>query len=549
MRFCFAKRMLLCNFANRVWEAIKGDSLRYIPITLMLKMNYRILLLLGLFCSTVAVKGANGIVTDSLAYRLEVSGTAVCEGQAPLWLTSNKHGLSSLQDASGYVRFSVEQPAFAFCKSADWKLGYGVDLVAPVNYATENSITGKQRTNFLLQQCYADLDYKWLRLSVGAKERPMELKHQALSSGSQTFGINARPIPQVRLEVPEYLSLTGKENPWLAIKGHFSYGVATDGAWQEAYSSLEGRYAKGTLVHTKAGYMRLGNPERFPLVLEGGLEMATQFGGTIYNPTGRAGKHSEKLEMGQGPKDFIDAIFGLGSDATDGSFLNAAGNTLGSWLFSLTYHAKDWSVRAYYDHFFEDHSMMFFQYGWLDGMVGLEVNLPKNPVASTLVYEYITTTYQSGPVYHDHTAAIPDQVSGIDNYYNHNLYQGWQHWGQSIGNPLFTSPLYRKDGTLTFSGNRFKAHHIGICGTPLPRLNYRMLYTYMSNWGTYAAPYEDIRYSNSLLCELNYELPTTSKWWGDGWKIGAAFALDSGKCIGNNTGFLFTLSKSGLLAH
>ena len=159
-----------------------------------------------------------GVINDSLQYRVEVSATTAVEGAAPMWLVSNKHGLSSLQDASGYVRLGVAQPAFHFTSSKNWKLGYGIDLVAPINHATENAVTGKQRTNFIIQQLYADLDFKWLRLSVGAKERPMELKHQRLSSGSQTFGINARPVPGVRLEIPEYVSLTGKRNPWLAIK-------------------------------------------------------------------------------------------------------------------------------------------------------------------------------------------------------------------------------------------------------------------------------------------------------------------------------------------
>lgn len=79
---------------------------------------------------------------------------------------------------------------------------------------------------------------------------------------------------------------------------------------------------------------------------------------------------------------------------------------------------------------------MFLQYGWLDGMVGFEIKLPQNRFVSDVVYEYLKTTYQSGPLYHDHTEAIPDQISAGDNYYNHNLYCGWQHWGQAIGNPL-----------------------------------------------------------------------------------------------------------------
>ena len=515
------------------------------PFLLMMKTKLTLLSALLLLALSASARG--GIYNDSLRYGVEVSATAATKGDAPLWLVSNKYGLSSLQDASGYVRLGIAQPAFAFSASKDWKLGYGVDLVVPVNHATESVAMGKQRTNLIVQQCYADLDYKWLRLSVGAKERPMELKHQALSSGSQTFGINARPVPAVRLEIPEYVSLTGKENPWLAIKGHFSYGMLTDGAWQEAYVPSSGRRADKALLHTKAGYMRLGNPDRFPLVLEGGLEMATQFGGTIYNPTGRAGWHGDKLEMGQGPKDFVDAIFGLGSDATDGAFLNAAGNTLGSWVFSLTYQAKDWSVRAYYDHFFEDHSMMFFQYGWLDGLVGVECKLPKNKSVSTVVYEYVKTDYQAGPVYHDHTPQIPDQVSGRDNYYNHNLYAGWQHWGQAMGNPLFTSPLYAKTGNLSFLSNRFVAHHVGLEGAPAEGLNYRLLLSYATHLGTYFDPYLKRKYMTSGLAEVGYNFNHFKKLSNKGWQATAAVAFDRGEQVGDNLGFTISIKKTGLL--
>lgn len=78
---------------------------------------------------------------------------------------------------------------------------------------------------------------------------------------------------------------------------------------------------------------------------------------------------------------------------------------------------------------------MFLQYGWLDGMVGIEATLPKNRFVDHIVYEFVKTTYQSGPIYHDHTPEIKDQISGQDNYYNHNMYAGWQHWGQALGNP------------------------------------------------------------------------------------------------------------------
>lgn len=469
-----------------------------------------------------------------IAYNAEAQVTA-SDGQTPLWLSANRHGLSSVKGDNGYLRAGIFRPA-AHDSLHNWRIGYGADIAVPYNFTS----------GFVVQQLYADFDYKKLRLSAGSKERPMQLKNNELSSGSQTFGINARPVPQIRVELPEYLSITGRSN-WAAIKGHFGYGMLTDGSWQESYVVPGHHYAKKALYHTKAGYLRIGNEEKFPLVFEGGLEMACLFGGTIYNPVGREGLFDDRLEMGNGPKDFIDAIFGTGSDATDEDYANSAGNTLGSWLFSLSYKGKGWKLRAYYDHFFEDHSMMFFQYGWRDGLLGVEFTAPRNPVLTSLVYEYVNTAYQSGPVYHDHTAAIPDQISGTDNYYNHNLYAGWQHWGQAIGNPLFLSPLYNRNGRLDFTGNRFRAHHLGLSGDPAKGLHYRLLYSYMRNWGTYASPFEDVRYSSSFLAEANYSPSRIGRLDTHGWQIGAAFALDRSKQYGNNTGFRMTIRKTGIL--
>ena len=144
-------------------------------------MKLRLLLVMPLLYFACQASAEIQLKNDSLSYRVEISATAATDGLAPLWLVSNKHGLSSLQDASGYLRFGVTQPGFEFTKSEDWNLGYGADLVVPVNYATESVSTGKQSSKFIIQQLFMDLDYKWMRLSIGAKERPMAMKHQSLS--------------------------------------------------------------------------------------------------------------------------------------------------------------------------------------------------------------------------------------------------------------------------------------------------------------------------------------------------------------------------------
>ena len=471
---------------------------------------------------------------DSISYAVEAQ-SSFTSSNSPLWLNANRYGLSSVDGNNGYLRAGIFRHAHNDTQHK-WRLSYGLDLAVSYNFTN----------TFTVQQLYADIDYKKVRFSMGSKERPMALKNQKLSSGGQTFGINARPIPEFRFEMPDYISITGKSN-WVGVKGHFGYGFMTDGKWQEGYVNPGEKYAKKALYHSKAGYLRIGNEKKFPLVFEGGIEMACQFGGDIYNPIGFEGVYGKKLEMGHSFKDFFHAIYGGGSDATDEDYENSIGNTVGSWLMSLSYKGTDWSVRAYYDHYFEDHSQMFWEYGWFDGLVGLEINLPKNRFVSTLVVEHLKTTDQTGPIYHDHTESIPDQISGADDYYNHNLYQGWQHWGQAIGNPLFHSPLYKKDGTLNFTGNRFTAHHVGIMGHPTSRLSYRLLYSYMENWGTYDAPYLDKKYSSSFLGEINYDFNRIGKVNLKGWSLNAAFGFDRGSELGKNTGGQITLRKTGLL--
>jgi hypothetical protein len=59
-----------------------------------------------------------------------------------------------------------------------------------------------------IQQAYLDVRWRKAMLTVGSKEQPMEQKNQELSSGSQCLGINSRPVPQVRLSLPDFMEYT-----------------------------------------------------------------------------------------------------------------------------------------------------------------------------------------------------------------------------------------------------------------------------------------------------------------------------------------------------
>lgn len=484
---------------------------------------------------------------EGIHYKAEVQGS-FSDGKTPLWLNANKQGLSSLDETNGYLRGQLIRP-LNNDSARRWGLGYGVDVAVPLHYTSD----------VVVQQAFVEA--RWLHgvLTVGAKEYPMELKNNRLSSGSQTLGINARPVPQVRLALPRYwtLPILGR---WLHIKGHLAYGRMTDDNWQHSFTGRKSKYADDVLYHSKSGYLKIGSEDRFvPLSLELGLEMATLFGGTAYVPNGST---MQMFKGGTGFLDYWRALKGGGYDAVDHgtAYENVEGDMLGSWVMRLNYDADSWAMHLYADKFFEDHSMMFqvdyagygtgsewnvkkrhhyFLYDLKDMMLGVELNLKYKRWVRDVVFEYLYTKYQSGPIYHDHTPGASDHIGGRDNYYNHYVYPGWQHWGQVMGNPLYRSPIYNDDGTIEVKDNRFMAFHLGFDGQPTDRLSYRVLATYQEGFGTYEKPYTKKHHNVSFLVEANYLFPHN-------WQVTGGYGMDFGHILGSNAGFQLTVSKSGI---
>ena len=470
------------------------------------------------------------------------------QGNTPLWLNANKYGLSSLEESNGYLRANIIRP-LQVDSARRWAIGYGIDMVGGIHYGT----------NPIVQQAYGEV--RWLHgvLTIGSKQYPMQLKNNSLSSGSQTLGINARPVPQVRLALPEYWTLPFAGG-WLQLKGHVAYGKLTDDNWQQDFTQRQSNYVKGTLYHSKAGYLRIGKDENlYPLSIEMGLEMASLFGGEIHT---RQPDGSENVTQGgTGIRNYWNAFMPGGQDNSDGTYGNVAGDQLGSWVMRINYNSDTWRIGLYADHFFEDHSGMlfldydgygtgdeymqkkdrrFFMYSLKDIMLGADLELKYCSWLHNVVVEYLYTKYQSGPIYHDHTMAIPDHIAGNDNYYNHGNYSGWQHWGQVMGNPLYRSPMYNNDGTIRISNNRFVAFHMGVEGNILPRLGYRILASYQDGLGTYDDPYLKVHHNVSFMAEATWKMRRQ-------WSIRGAYGMDFGHILGHNAGFQLTISKSGWL--
>lgn len=472
---------------------------------------------------------------ENVQYTFSAQGTAGGGDNAPFWFTNNRFGLGTTENFSGVARVAlrrtVETDSLWF-----WRIGYGVDLASPIN--GENGY-------FCVQQAYADIEWKMLRLCLGQKERASELKNPFLTTGGLTLGMSSRPLPQVRLELPNFWEVPGTRGIF-ALKAHIAYGWYTDAGWQKKFNAgTNNMFTANSMFHSKALFLRLGNKELFPLEVTGGLEMACQFGGTGWNLRQYTGESMEPT-VNLGGNLWTAFLPGGGGDVNDENYTNAAGNHVGSWHLRFDWTQRGWGIGVYMEHLFEDESQMFFQYGWKDMLLGLEVNFPENPFVSTILYEYNTTMHQSGPIYHDKTEENPQQISARDDYYNNHVYGSWQMGGFVLGNPLLLSPIYNtyfnQTGNLATMHNRVRVHHIGLMGRPLEELSWRFLFTHHYSLGKYILPVDEPCSANYLLFETTY-----SPKWCTGLSLTASYGHNDGNLLGNSNAAMLTMRFDGWL--
>lgn len=474
--------------------------------------------MIGIFF--ILAKGEN----DSIYYAVEARAIASFGEHTPFWLVSNLEGLGSPIKNNGWVRGEIKK-TLETEKRFSW--GAGVDLAALWNGISP----------FFIQQLYGELKYRALYLMAGSKELRHDYNDNRLSTGNLLFSGNSLPIPQVRIGTYDFASFWGT-NDWFSVKAYLAFGKFTDSKWVKNWAYPGTDYATDVLYHSKGLWIRGGNKEKFPLIADVGIEMGTQFGGIIY-------KDGKKFHMPEKFIDWLKAIFPFsgGPDTPEGEQTNVQGNMTGAYTISVAWEPKaEWKIRGYFEHYFEDHSQMTFEYGWKDGLLGLEVELPPNKFVKKFLYEFVHTKDQTGAVNNDFSPEVPEQVSGRDNYFNHYLYAAWQNWGMAIGTPLAISPIYNINHHLTFYNTRFRVHHVGFEGEPLIDLKWRLLLTYSQNWGTYRYPFPQIYENFSGLFELDYKPQTLNGWYG---KFGLAW--DAGKLLGNSFGIMLSLGKEGFI--
>lgn len=472
-----------------------------------------------------------------LTFKFETAAMAGAGEHAPFWHTSNRQGLPSVNNNNGYTHFAA-------LGSTALPYGFGMD------YGVDLGLGAGLENNLFAHQLYLDVNYRWLGVSMGMKERWND-KDPNLSTGALTWSGNSKPVPEVRAGIPEFVRIPVLGRIF-SVKGHLGYGRLTDENWRKEHGA--GFYVDGVLFHSKSLFLRVGDEERFPLEVTIGLEMSNLFGGTFYNA-------GTVKEMPSDAAAYWTVLFPFHEVEQQG---NEDGDNLGSWHLNFDYNLNDWHLGAYYEHYFEDHSSMLgieyknntegekdyiffgFRRNWFDGLFSFKVSAPQDiRFFRNAVFEILNTRGLCGPICHSAACnsdgmQVIEEVDGRDGMYNHGIYSSYTHHGYAIGNPVLISPAYNAGGSNRFRSNRVQAFHLGVDGCITDNIDYRVLATTARHWGCYGSPLKDIESITSLMLECSYRLGRDNDWK---FSLSGAMDIDSGSMLGNNKGVMLTITK------
>lgn len=449
------------------------------------------------------------------------TGTLVKFGDyAPLYQVNNQHGLYSPTESSLYARAAFD---FSY-RYKLLKVEAGADVLADaIKY------TPFHRNHVRLHQLYANIGVGKAELEFGMREHDPDFVNPDLSSGNMVWSENSRPIPMLRIGTKGFANIC----KWLSFKIDVAYGKMLDGKYRQAeYEAFMEHYnnvspyhnsplAKDMYVHRKSFFLRSWVDA--PVVVTIGAEHAAMFGGTVNGQ-----------KMNAGLKSIINSTF----------FRNGHGGEENTQMAALDFRVdvnlKKFSIGAYTQLFMDNTSRSFKRDNGMDGLWGIEYTSKKKSVVSNIVFEYLQTSNQSGPVYtayEDYKYGTLKEHYSISHYYNDQMWGPWSNYGLSNGSPMLASSIYNKDNAPLFRSTLVRAFHLGARGYFCDSWSYRLKAGLINSWGEPFALFSKRRTNFSMLAEFQYDFK-----YDITFKASAAF--DAGKLYGNNGGFMLTVRKS-----
>jgi len=418
---------------------------------------------------------------------------------SPFWMVSNKFGTESIKNNSIAIRSAIVTD---LDKNKHFDYSYGLDLLG---WYDKN---GKA----FLHQAYIQGKIYFLRFLAGKKEEIFGEQDSTLSSGGLLWSGNAPPMPKVAI----YVDYT----PIPFTRGYFEFKGGLSHGW---FGSNQ--YVKDYYLHHKFVYLRFGGD--LPVHLHFGFHHFAQWGGTSLNPN--VGKLPGDL------KAFWKIFWARSADSSEhapgGEILNRLGNHIGYRDAGADLELNNYSIGLYWQTMFED----VFGSHWAnikDGLWGISVKTKnKRRLVNGFVYEFIHTTDQS--VKRNQKDSI---IRGNDDYFYHYIYKpGWVYNEYVIGTPLISSPILNNNSLIY--NNLVIAHHIGLSGF-LSSMNYKILITYVRNYGRNSDPFKNVKKNLSTLIRLKMPVNLLGES-----KLGLELANDFGNMYHNNIGILITFQK------
>ena len=357
--------------------------------------------------------------------------------------------------------------------------------------------------------------YRGFKLSAGRFVDPLAEKENPLSTGSFIVSRNATPIPKIAFYTDGFIPVPGLQGI-VNFKGFYSHG------WFE-----DDRYVKDVYLHQKYFYLNI-KYAFFDAI--GGIVHNAQWGGS-----------SPDSEIPNDFNTYVETVFVLGSsnqNAPRGEQVNAVGNSVAAYDFSLGLDFKPFNFRIYRLFYLEDKVSTRFRSPW-DGIWGAVITPKKSALISTILYEHVNTKKQD---------AFDFEPYGTANYYNHFIYRsGWAYERRVIGNSLITTNGGEDQPIIN---NIIIAHHIGFSGFFSQSFDYKFKFTFSRNYGIYRdqvierynpeestivgslIPISELKKLNqSFFFELGYTIPNNPNI-----NIKASTALDVGELYGNRMG-------------
>ncbi len=442
---------------------------------------------------------------DSISYSINSRFTGGSGTYSPFLSTTNQYDRFDISPNSLAV-WGTTHKEINSLKTMDY--GFGVELDGNISTT---------RSRFFPGELYAQGKIHFLNVNAGCKREVFGNQDEELSSGGMLWSQNSRPMPKLSIQSNGYIAVPYTKG-YLEVKGGLSHG------WFENQKDL-----KGLLLHHKYAYIRLGGS--FPVNLSYGVQHVAQWGGrsSVYGSMPATLDNYIRIFLGKSGN----------STANISDQENALGNHIISQNLGLDFKFKSAIISFYWQSIAEDAPVKKFITNTPtieDGLWGMSVKLPKFQPLNHFVFEYLSTTDQSGP-WHDLDGVI---YGGQDGYFTNGLIpNGWSYKGMTIGNPWLTSPKYNKDGSTSIVNNTVRLYYFSGKGT-VKSINYKLTLAYSKNYGHTAPIYTS--YKRQFSWQL--ETSTAAKFIKDT-QISLGISGDRGSMYGNNLAVILGVSYSG----